>query len=242
MDRYDPASDADKMQALTRLAASVADQLHKIALMLAAEAEMLAGSDAQERLATIAPLVRRTARRVEDITRGLLEFSGVSQTTPQVIAIPSALLNLTPLLQKIIDPAIDLQLTSTSDLPQVCVDVFQFEKVVCTLVSRARDAMPDGGLVAVTASRGNQQDQLAIGGECVRLEVADNGVPIPAHLLPRLFEPVLARKAYGLWLGLATVYGAVNQMNGRIAVTSIPGAGSRFTILLPASDDPARPT
>jgi signal transduction histidine kinase len=79
-----------------------------------------------------------------------------------------------------------------------------------------------------------QRDRLAAGHDCVRLEIADTGVHIAAEVLPKIFDPVLVCKGHGLWLGLATVYGAVRQMNSRIGVRSAAGQGTCFSILVPS--------
>ena len=226
MTTYDPDTDGGKMQALTRLAASIAKQLNKVVISLSAEADALAKAQDQTHSRTAVALIRNATNQVDAIATTLFDFAGDRPGCPRPVSIATALLDLTPLLRCIRDPAIDLQLICGPDLPYVYVDVRQLEQIICALAARARDAMPDGGAVTITVSRGCQRDRLAAGHDCVRLEIADTGVHIAAEVLPKIFEPVLVRKGHGLWLGLATVYGAVRQMNSRIGVRSAAGQGT----------------
>jgi two-component system cell cycle sensor histidine kinase/response regulator CckA len=231
---YDPETDGGKMPALIRLAASIAKQLNKVVISLAAEADMLAKSEADAHLQPTAALIRKAANQVEAIASCLFAFAGDRRGSPRLVSVANMLLDLTPLLRRILDPAIDLQLICGPDLPCVYVDVCQLEQTICMLVARARDAMPDAGAVTVTVSRGRQPGRIAFGQDCVQLEIADTGVHIPVEFLPRVFEPVLVRKGYGLWLGVATVYSAVRHMNGRMSVRSAAGQGTCFSILVPS--------
>jgi two-component system cell cycle sensor histidine kinase/response regulator CckA len=229
---YDPETDGAKMQALTRLAASIAKQLNKVVISFAAEADMVAKSQAQ--LQPTETFIRKTAKQVDAIATCLFDFAGNRRGSPRPVSIATALLDLTPLLRSLLDPAIDLQLACGPDLPPIYVDVSLLEQIIGTLVARSRDAMPDGGAVTIMASRSCQRNRPAPGQDWVRFDVADTGVPIAPEILPRVFEPVLLPKGNGLWLGLATVYGAVRQMNGRISVGSAAGRGTQFSISIPS--------
>jgi two-component system, cell cycle sensor histidine kinase and response regulator CckA len=229
---YDPESDAAKMQALTRLAASIAKQLNKVVISFAAEADIMTNSEA--RLQPTEALIRKAANQVDAIASCLFDFAGSHQVSSRPVTVATAMLDLTPVLRSILDPAIDLQLACGPDLPQLYVDVSLLEQVICTLVARARDAMPDGGAVTITVGRSPQPDRRAPGQDWLWLEIADTGVPIAPEELPKVFEPILVTKGHGLWLGLATVYAAVRQMNGRIVVGPTGDQGTRFSLSLPS--------
>jgi hypothetical protein len=138
--------------------------------------------------------------------------------------------------------AIDLHLAS--DLWSVRADAAQLEQVLVNLALNARDAMPQGGRVAIeTANRdlnAKQAQALEVtAGSYVELRVRDTGVGIPREVMGRIFEPFFTTKpkGAGTGLGLSMVYGFVKQSGGAISVDSAPGKGSTFALLLPRSDD-----
>jgi two-component system cell cycle sensor histidine kinase/response regulator CckA len=128
----------------------------------------------------------------------------------------------------------------------VRADPGQLEQVLMNLALNARDAMPDGGLLrlrtenVVIDARASHTRHGIIGGDHVSLLVEDTGTGIDASILPKIFEPFFTTKGpgAGTGLGLATAYGIVKQSDGFISVDSAPGAGSRFTVLLPRSGPP----
>jgi CheY-like chemotaxis protein len=140
--------------------------------------------------------------------------------------------------------AIDLQLAS--DLWPVRADAAQLEQVVVNLALNARDAMPEGGRVAIeTANReikATEAQALEITpGSFVELRVRDNGIGIPLDVQGRIFEPFFTTKpkGAGTGLGLSMVYGFVRQSGGAISVNSAPGKGSTFSMVLPRTADTA---
>jgi signal transduction histidine kinase len=122
----------------------------------------------------------------------------------------------------------------------------RLEQVLSNLIANARDAVADGGSISVSAEPAWVADGLpstelgVISGSYVRLSVVDDGTGISAEVLPRLFEPYFTTKAkaeaQGTGLGLATCYNVVRSAGGTVTVTSKPGAGSRFDVLLPLSE------
>ena len=112
-------------------------------------------------------------------------------------------------------------------MPPVIADPGQLERVLLNLAVNARDAMPNGGTLSLHTER-------AVNGD-VSISVEDTGTGIDAALLPHIFDPFVTTKPLGIGtgLGLATVYGIVEQTGGTISVSSDPGKGSRFSIVLP---------
>ena len=230
---YDPATDSDKMRALVQLAASIADPLANVASSLTAEADMLAKADASQHLPVIAALIKRSARRTTAIVSDLLKFVGQQPARPRVLSVADVLSDLTSLLRRLVGQSVTLTVDCAENIHPIYADPYQIEQIMCNLVARARDAMPDGGAVTIRVANVSYQEW-ADARDYVCIEIADTGLVVPSPQLERIFEPKLVRKTYGLWLGLSTVYGTITQMGGRATAESDPSNGSKFTILLPA--------
>jgi two-component system sensor kinase FixL len=145
---------------------------------------------------------------------------------PDVRSVPVApavaeALEMTPLPR-----AIKLTTSIPPDLPPLLADADQLRIVLTNLIRNARDAMPQGGELAISASTCDGHIDVAI---------ADTGVGIPAEALARIMEPLYSTKARGLGLGLAITRAIIEKHHGRLLVTSEPGRGSVFTVRLPAS-------
>jgi signal transduction histidine kinase len=123
-------------------------------------------------------------------------------------------------------PAIQIETNLQHDLPAVLADPDQLRIVLTNLIRNARDAMPEGGRLSVTAAK---VDGL------VEIAIADTGVGIPAESLRRIMEPLYSTKARGLGLGLAITRAIVEKHHGEVRVISEQGDGSTFTVRLPAA-------
>jgi PAS domain S-box-containing protein len=134
--------------------------------------------------------------------------------------------------------------TIPADLAIVEADENQLSQVFSNILINAREAMPDGGTVAVCAenlSLNADDGRMVSGGDYVAVEIKDEGVGIPDKIIGRIFDPFFSTKKQGSGLGLATSYSIVNRHGGRIEASSTPGAGTTMTVLLPASAKPAAP-
>jgi two-component system cell cycle sensor histidine kinase/response regulator CckA len=150
------------------------------------------------------------------------------------------------MLRRTIRESIELSTRLAQDAGQVRVDPGHAEQIVLNLVINARDAMPSGGKLlietaneSVDAVRGDVCGELAP-GDYVRLSVSDTGHGMSDEVRARVFEPFFTTKGVGegTGLGLATVYGIVNEAGGGVAVRSEEGAGSTFDVYLPRSEEP----
>jgi CheY-like chemotaxis protein len=145
------------------------------------------------------------------------------------------------MLQRIIGENIQLRIHCPARLPPVLADQVNLEQVIINLVVNARDAMPQGGPLTISAemaaidARHQDQQPDALPGTFVQLTVADTGTGMDASVQRKIFEPFFTTKAVGkgTGMGLATVYGIVKQHQGWIEVESAPGAGSKFKVFLP---------
>src|SRR5262249_40970640 len=136
-----------------------------------------------------------------------------------------------------------------SDLPCVKADPNQLEQVLMNLAANARDAMPNGGEFRIRTALGEAQADSASGGlgPCVHMQISDTGCGMSQDVMEHVFEPFFTTKGVGkgTGLGLSTVYGIIQQNRGTIHVSSSPGRGTAFEILLPAAsggEKASRPT
>ena len=182
------------------------------------------------------------SERAAALTHQLLAFSRKQVLQPTVLDVTDVVNGVAPMLRRLIGEHIDLRIESDASLARVRADRGQLEQVLVNLVVNARDAMAAGGgiLTIVTTNlldvRAGGADRAAIRG--VGLIVSDTGTGMTNDVQERIFEPFFTTKEIGrgTGLGLSTVYGIINQSGGTIAVESVLGRGTTFTIELPGAD------
>jgi two-component system cell cycle sensor histidine kinase/response regulator CckA len=174
------------------------------------------------------------ADRAAALTRQLLMFSRREVVKPEVLDVGSLLGDLERLLNRTLSERIALRITVGPGLVPVLADRAQLEQVLINLAVNARDAMPDGGTLAI-----------AVGGVDggVRITVVDDGGGMPEEVRERAFEPFFTTKdpGQGTGLGLATVHGIVTDSGGTVEIESAPGRGTIVTIFLPGCSEPVLP-
>ena len=219
-----------KLEAMGRLAGGIAHDFNNLLTAMAGYTDLLlsrgdlggaARSDAAE--------IRRAVSRAAALTRQLLAFGGRQMLQPRVLNLNDVVREIEAMLRRVIGEDVELVTELEADLWPVRADSGQFEQVIVNLALNARDAMPGGGnLVLSTRNAARERSYVA-------LAVADTGVGMDEGTLARVFEPFFTTKeeGKGTGLGLATVYGIVEQSGGHIEVTTEPGLGTTFTILLP---------
>lgn len=181
--------------------------------------------------------------RAQALTNSLLTFSRKQIVRPQEMSIKSVISEIEPILRRLIGEEYELQLSFTDDDYPVCVDKNQMEQVVMNIVTNARDAMPDGGLIsietsAVSVDKESSANSHITPGAYMLLVISDTGSGIDKHDIPHIFDPFFTtkEKGKGTGLGLSIVYGIIKQHNGFINVYSESGSGTTFKIYLPVSD------
>ena len=185
--------------------------------------------------------IREAAKRAADLTKQLLAFSRKQIIAPRIVDLNALIDNLRRLLERIIGEDIRLVTQYDPRLGSIRVDPVQLEQVVVNLVVNARDAMPAGGrLTLETMNRkirdvGQRSEDSPPPGDYAVLVVSDTGAGMDEETQSRIFEPFFTtkQKGQGTGLGLATVYGIVKQHRGTILVTSTPGEGAIFQVMLP---------
>jgi len=193
--------------------------------------------------------IQRAAERASALTHQLLAFARREVVQPSVLDLNGIVADIQQLLDRTIGEDVVLNTELAADLWPVLADAGQMEQVLVNLAVNARDAMPGGGTLSidtenVTIEEGPPTDGAPLPvGRHVRLRVGDTGTGIPADIVEHVFEPFYTTKGdgTGTGLGLATVYGIVTQAGGTIDIHSQAGVGTRFTILLPVTDEVAEP-
>ncbi len=223
---------SQKMEAVGRLAGGVAHDFNNLLTAIIGYGDLLANklagrSDCHAYLEQIQVASGRGA----DLVRQLLAFSRQQVLNPKVISLNRVVSDIEKLLGRVIGEDVRLLTELDPDLGSVLADPNQIEQVLLNLAVNGREAMPEGGKLFLrtrSASEASPRPE-----SCVVLEIQDTGVGIEEANLDQIFEPFYTTKSGGTGLGLATVYGIVQQSGGEIRVDSTPGTGTTFTIVLP---------
>jgi len=232
---------AQKLEALGRLAGGVAHDFNNLLTVITGSMELAslalpANHPAQRDLA----LARAAGDRAAALVHQVLAFARRQVTRPRPLHLGTVIHDFRPLLERLIGPPITLITDIAPNLWPIQADPAQITQLLMNLAINARDAMPAGGTLTIAAAnvlyRPSAQTQSALPPDpTICLTVADTGVGMSEEVQRHLFEPFYTTKApnQGTGLGLATVYGIVQQSGGAITVTSAIGAGTMFTIFLP---------
>jgi PAS domain S-box-containing protein len=238
---------AQKMEAVGQLAGGVAHDFSNLLTIIEGYCEQLERQPlANEATRSAVNEIHLAAKRASALTGQLLAFSRKQKLEPQVLDLNLLIAEVETILRRTLGENIGLVILLQQDLRPVKVDRFQFEQVVLNLAVNARDAMPLGGHLTITTSNVDLDEAFfrshpgLTPGPCAVLAVQDTGEGMDARTREHIFEPFFTTKAAGkgTGLGLATVYGIVQQSGGSIEVESKPGAGSTFRIYLPAAREP----
>lgn len=239
---------AQKMEAVGKLAAGIAHDFNNILTIIQGYSSLgLTNLDLDDDLRVSLNEILNAAVRAATLTRQLLAFSRRQLMQPEVFHLNELVRGLTDLFGRMIGERINLKTELAQPLPAIYADPGNIEQAITNLVLNARDAMPDGGELAIrTGLVAVDEDYLkrfpeARVGRFVCLSVSDTGCGMDAALQSRLFEPFFTTKEVGkgTGMGLAMVYGIVKQHDGWIEVASQVGQGSTFKIYLPACDTEA---
>lgn len=177
--------------------------------------------------------IRGAAKQASETTQQLLAFSRRSEMKMEPVDLNSLVREAAELLGRVIGDGITLRLALGEALPPVVANAAQLQQVIINLAVNARDAMPDGGTISIETSQ-----RQVTGPTEVSIFVRDTGLGIRADVLPKIFEPFFTTKprGKGTGLGLSTVYGIVSQNQGQILVSSEPGRGTTFEVVLPITN------
>lgn len=234
-----------KMDAIGRLAGGVAHDFNNLLQAILGYTELLLfGMDERSPQHGDLKEIERAARRAADLTRQLLTFSRKQRIEPQVLDVNQTILSTEKMLRRLMGDTILITLDLRPDLKTVLLDPSQMEQILLNLAVNAKDAMSNGGQLMFRTDMTVLDDAAAAShpeaqpGTFVRLTVSDTGSGIPDEMLPHVFEPFFTTKerGKGTGLGLSVIYGIVKQCGGWITVTSSKGAGTHFSLYLPANE------
>jgi PAS domain S-box-containing protein len=225
---------AQKMEAVGRLAGGIAHDFNNLLTAISGYGEFLADGIEDEHLRRHAEEITKAAARAASLTGQLLAFSRRQVLQPRVLDLNAVVSDMDMMLRRLIGEDVELRTMLDPQLFNVLADPTQVEQVIVNLAVNARDAMPNGGSVAVETANVATGD-----GDFVELRLTDTGIGMTEDERRQLFDPFFTTKQGGTGLGLATVYGIVEQSGGTIEVDSAPGMGSSFRILLPGVEAPA---
>jgi nitrogen-specific signal transduction histidine kinase/CheY-like chemotaxis protein len=249
--QQDVLRQAQKMEAIGRLAGGVAHDFNNLLTVISGYGDMLwtivrENPEALEMVEEI----RKAADRASSLTRQLLAFSRKQILKPRVLDLNAVVRDTEKMLRRLIGEHIELMLAPSPAPLCVKVDAGQMEQVVMNLVVNARDALSNGGKLLLALEQTRVSAPLAAHGSTILpgnyalLTVKDTGCGMGAEVMAHLFEPFFTTKepGKGTGLGLCTVYGITQQSEGHVRVSSQAGLGTTFKIYLPLVGAlPARP-
>jgi PAS domain S-box-containing protein len=231
---------AQKMEAVGRLASGIAHDFNNLLVVIMSGSEHLLSDPALDAaLREVVSEIGAAGERASRLVRQLLAFGRQGQSRPVLCTLSSVVSALEKLLRRTIGEHIELVVSLGADAWSVRVDPTQLDQILMNLAVNARDAMPHGGRLVLETSNVEQRADATDEpppGRWACLAVSDSGHGMSAEVQARIFDPFFTTKdpGHGTGLGLSTVFGAVQQANGRITVESAPGQGSRFRLYFPA--------
>jgi len=238
---------SQKMEAVGRLAGGVAHDFNNLMTVVAGYADRLLRKmgESDPSYKGIEE-IKKAGERAIVLTRHLLAFGRKQILQPERLDLNAAVMDMMEMLQRLLGEDIDLSAELEPGLGKIMADRVQIDQVIMNLAVNARDAMPQGGALAIRTANVELDDHshlgyLASSGPHVVIEVRDTGSGMDEEIRERIFEPFFTTKEMGTGtgLGLSTVYGIVRQSGGDVRVYSARGQGTVFKIYVPRCEAPA---
>jgi two-component system, NtrC family, sensor kinase len=238
---------AQRLEAIGQLTGGVAHDFNNLLMVVSGSAQRLRRDLTSEKHTRLLDMIENATNRGESLTRQLLAFSRRQMLTPAVIDLTERLPGLKDMLSRSLRDDITIEVVVPDQSCAVKVDPSELELALLNLAVNARDAMPNGGALSITAKPVVLEGKAAeegLSGAFVAIRVADTGGGIPADILPHVFEPFFTTKEIGkgTGLGLSQVYGFAKQSGGTATITSAVGRGTVITLYLPRTQELPAPS
>ncbi len=233
---------SQKMEAIGKLAGGIAHDFNNVLTAIIGFSDLLlANHRPTDHAYKNIQNIRSSANHAAGLVKQLLAFSRRQTLEPEVLQLGELVTDLSVILNRLLGENIDLEISSGRDLWPVMADCNQLNQVIINLAVNARDAMPDGGRLAVRTKNISERDSQRLTdpgivvGQYVMIEVQDTGSGMPPEVMAKIFEPFFTTKdvGKGTGLGLSTVYGIIKQTGGYVFVDSAPDEGTTFRVYLP---------
>ncbi|WP_374580527.1 PAS domain S-box protein [Pseudoduganella sp.] len=230
---------AQKMESIGQLTGGVAHDFNNLLAVVSSGVDILRTGPAPEARARVLDSMRRAVDRGAALTQQLLSFARQQPLAPTVQQLNQLVAGFEGVLRRAAGPLVQLELDLEPKLRPASIDEARFEAALLNLVVNARDAMPDGGSIAVAtrnASLAANQAATLPAGEYVQVSVMDTGSGMSEAVRERAFEPFFTTKetGKGTGLGLSQVYGFIVQSGGGVTIDTAPGRGTSIHLYLPA--------
>ncbi|MBA3578037.1 MAG: PAS domain S-box protein, partial [Sphingomonas sp.] len=235
---------SQKMEAMGQLTGGVAHDFNNLLTPIVGSLDMLMrrglGTEREQRLISGA---MQSAERAKTLVQRLLAFARRQPLQPTAVDVSRLVSGLAGLLESTLGPNVDLRVEMADDLLPARADANQLEMAILNLAVNARDAMPDGGVLTISAALDRVFSRRHAGlkkGEYLRLSVTDTGVGMDESVASRAIEPFFSTKGIGkgTGLGLSMVHGLAAQLGGALALQSKPGSGTCVELWLPVTTEP----
>jgi signal transduction histidine kinase len=227
---------AHKLQALGQLTGGIAHDFNNLLTVIQGSADMLRRPGlAEEKRLRFAEAVVQASARAAALTGQLLAFARRQPLQPEVIDVNALISDMTDLLDRTLGERIVVRTTLSDAVCTVEADRAQLESALLNVAVNARDAMPEGGQLAIRTEALDDAER----GRMIAISVSDSGAGMDEDTLARAFEPFFTTKTTGkgTGLGLSQVYGFGSQSGGDVQIDSVIGMGTTVTILLPCSGE-----
>ncbi len=231
-----------KMQAVGRFAGGIAHDFNNVlTVIMMASDQLLLNHRASDPSFPDIMQIKQNANRAAALVRQLLAYSRKQTLRAEVLNLVDVMADLRMLLVRLVGGGVKLTIEHGRDLWPINADIGQLEQVIVNLAANARDAMPEGGEIAITTKNVTEEQSHAytyrelVHADYVLIEFQDNGSGIPPEVREKIFEPFFTTKEVGkgTGLGLSTVYGIIKQSGGFIFCDSEVGKGTTFRIFMP---------
>jgi PAS domain S-box-containing protein len=226
---------SQKMDALGQLTGGIAHDFNNLLTIIGGQTRIIKGLVSDPKGLKAASAIEATVLRGAALTRQLLGFSRKQRLDPEPVALSQRVEALQTMLASTLPDNVRLLTSVLPDTWPAMADPSELELAILNLVLNARDAMPEGGVITITAENARSSPSSDLHGDFIAISIADTGEGIPPELLAKVFDPFFTTKRAhkGTGLGLSQVYGFAHQSGGTVKIESDVGKGTRVTLYLP---------